>query len=435
MAIYNVEGGFYMAKKVTKINMMPAALQPRKRVAAYARVSSGKDAMLHSLSAQVSYYNELIQSRPDWKFAGVYADEALTGTKQDRPEFQRLMADCEAGRIDMVITKAISRFARNTVTTLEYVRRLREKGISVYFEEENIDTLSEGGELMLTVLSAFAQEQSYNVSEDCKWRIRNKFKEGIPNTFSILGYDTVHGQLFVNDTEAETVKLIFSDYLSGLGSLAIANKLNDLGLKTKLGKLWNAKKVRDILKNEKHAGDLILQKVYVSNHLEKKKSINEGELPMYIVHNNHEPIVDRNTFDAVQAEMHIRRQRYHVETSPAREYSYSGKIMCGICGKNYRHKINNAGTKYSKSIWICSTFNTMGKKHCQSKQIPEQILDSIVLGFDKEVRQIVVFPENRLKFIFTDSTEYETVWQAESRKWTDEMKAENYAKLRKGHKA
>lgn len=185
-----------MAKKVTKINMMPAALQPRKRVAAYARVSSGKDAMLHSLSAQVSYYNELIQSRPDWKFAGVYADEALTGTKQDRPEFQRLMADCEAGRIDMVITKAISRFARNTVTTLEYVRRLREKGISVYFEEENIDTLSEGGELMLTVLSAFAQEQSYNVSEDCKWRIRNKFKEGIPNTFSILGYDTVHGQLF-----------------------------------------------------------------------------------------------------------------------------------------------------------------------------------------------------------------------------------------------
>ena len=161
----------------------------KKRVAAYARVSTGKDAMLHSLSAQVSFYSEYIQSHKDWIYAGVYTDEAITGTKDSRPGFQRLIADCKAGKIDLVITKSISRFARNTVTLLETIRSLKAINVDVYFEEQNIHSMSSDGELMLTILASYAQEESKSVSDNLKWRIRNNYKEGIPNTLNILGYD------------------------------------------------------------------------------------------------------------------------------------------------------------------------------------------------------------------------------------------------------
>ena len=403
----------------------------RKRVAAYARVSSGKDAMLHSLSAQVSYYSNYIQSNSRWQYIGVYSDEAVTGTKDSRAEFQRMLSDCEDGKIDMIITKSISRFARNTVTLLETVRRLKEINVDVYFEEQNIHSISGDGELMLTILASFAQAESLSVSENCKWRIRNKYKDGIPNTFSILGYDVSKGQLTINPVEAETVKIIFFDYLSGLGRLAIANKLNELGFKTKQRRTWNSSKIRDILTNEKFAGDLLLQGVYVSNHLEKKKAVNNGELPRYFISNNHEPIIDRDTFDSVQTEMK-RRSKAYKQTDTTVSYPLTGKIKCGICGKNYRHKINNAGTKYQGSVWICSTYNTKGKKHCPSKQIPENILEVIIKGLGKEPTKITAYPANRLKIVFKDGTEHETVWQDKSRKWTDEMKAENYHNLRRG---
>jgi len=168
-----------MERIVRKIPPSVHVLPKKLRVAAYARVSTGKEAMIHSLSAQVSYYSELIQKNPLWEFAGVFADEPTTGTKQDRPEFQKMLAECRSGNIDMIVTKAISRFSRNTVTTLTCVRELKELGVAVLFEEEGINSLSENGELMLTVLSAFAQEQSYNVSEDCKWRLKKQFEQGI----------------------------------------------------------------------------------------------------------------------------------------------------------------------------------------------------------------------------------------------------------------
>ena len=422
-----------MARTITAIPPRENLGFNRKRVAAYARVSSGKDAMLHSLSAQVSYYSGMIQRRPDWIFTGVYSDEAVTGTKDSRAEFQRMLFDCVAGKIDMIITKSISRFARNTVTLLETVRRLKEINVDVYFEEQNIHSISGDGELMLTILASFAQAESLSVSENCKWRIRNKYKEGIPNTFSILGYDVSKGQLTINQAEAETVKIIFSDYLSGHGRLAIANKLNELGLKTKQGKAWDSSKIRDVLINEKYAGDLLLQKVYVSNHLEKKKAINKGELPRYFISNNHEPIIDRETFDAVQMELKRRSKVYKAGNTTV-SYPLTGKVKCGICGKNYRHKINNAGTKYQSYVWICSTYNTKGKKHCPSKQIPENILEEIIKGLGKEPIEITAYPENRLKFIFADNTEHEAVWQDKSRRWTEAMKAENYHNLRRGQK-
>ena len=178
----------------------------RKRVAAYARVSSGKDAMLHSLSAQVSYYSEHIQSHPEWEYAGVYVDEALTGTKDNREGFQRLLADCRAGKVDMVLTKSISRFARNTVTLLETVRELKTLGADVYFEEQNIHSLSGDGELMLTILASYAQEESRSVSENCKWRIRKKFQQGIPANWRFVRLPHQHGEIAVHPVEAEVVR-------------------------------------------------------------------------------------------------------------------------------------------------------------------------------------------------------------------------------------
>ena len=214
-----------MGRKITKLESVER-LPTRKRVAAYARVSCGKDEMLHSLAAQVSAYSTLIHSRADWEYVGVYADEAETGTKDSRPEFQRLIADCRAGLIDMVITKSVSRFARNTVMLLETVRELKELGVYVYFDEQKIYTDSSDGELMLTILASYAQEESRSASENQKWKIRKAYNEGKPSNYmSIYGYDHSDGKLTIVPEEAEVVRMIFNDYLSGLGINTITKKL------------------------------------------------------------------------------------------------------------------------------------------------------------------------------------------------------------------
>ncbi len=289
-----------MQREVLKLSRHKNVPPKRKKVAAYVRVSSGKDAMMHSLSAQVSYYSKLIQDNPNWQYGGVYADEAKTGTKDSRPEFQRLLNDCKQGKIDMIITKSISRFARNTLTVLETVRELKKLGIDVYFEKENIHSLSEEGELMLTLLSSFAQEESLSVSENCKWRIRDKFKQGISTNFKMLGYELKNNQITVIPKEAKIVKMIFQDYLNGMGINAIVRKLQDKGIPTKGGGTWHESTVRKILKNEKYTGNLLLQKTFISNHITKKQLKNKGQLPMYYVESNHEPIIDADTFQKVQ---------------------------------------------------------------------------------------------------------------------------------------
>ena len=205
----------------------------RKRTAAYARVSGGKDTMLESLAAQVDYYSGYIRNTPMWEYAGVYADEARTGTKDERPEFQRLLSDCRAGEIDLIITKSISRFARNTLTMLETVRELKSLDVDVYFERERLHSLSADGELMLTILASFAQEESRSVSENCKWRFKKGFEQGIPNTFQVYGYEVKDKQLTILPDEVKVVRLIFESYLKGMGKNAIAVHLNSLGIKTR----------------------------------------------------------------------------------------------------------------------------------------------------------------------------------------------------------
>ena len=242
-------------------------------------MSSGKEALLHFLSAQGSYYSEHIQSHPDWEYAGVYVDEALTGTKDDRDGFQRLLADCRAGKIDMVLTKSISRFARNTVTLLETVRELKTLGVDVYFEEQNIHSLSGDGELMLTILASYAQEESRSVSENCKWRIRQKFQQGIPTTTRLNGLRIDHGKVTVIPDEAKAVALIFELRRAGMGKNGIARELNRRGVPAKRGGIWHESVVETILRNEKYQGDLLLQKQYRVDHLSKIDRPNLGELP------------------------------------------------------------------------------------------------------------------------------------------------------------
>ena len=205
-----------MDRTITKVEFEPQWRINVLRVAAYARVSSGKDSMLHSLSAQVSYYSSMIQKHPGWLYCGVYADEALTGTKDSRENFQRLLTDCREGKIDLVITKSISRFARNTVTLLETVRELKELGVDVFFEEQNIHTMSTDGELMMTILAAYAQEESRSVSENQKWKVKRQFEDGKPWDGTLLGYRYRDGKYVIHPQEAEVVRRIFRDYLSGL---------------------------------------------------------------------------------------------------------------------------------------------------------------------------------------------------------------------------
>lgn len=339
-------------RKIIKLEGTAAQLVQRKRVAAYARVSSGKDAMLHFLSAQISYYNNYIGGRGDWELVGIYADEVLTGTKENRPDFQRMLADCRDGKIDMVITKSLTRFARNTVTLLATVRELKLLGIDVYFEKENIHTLSSDGELMLTLLASFAQEESHSTSENQKWRIRKMFEQGRPNTGRMLGYRLVDGTLRIVPEEAKIVKMIFNDFLSGMGRNAIMKKLNRMGVPTMYGGPWGETVIYSILHNEKYTGDMLLQKTYRLDHISKKGAINHGELPQYYVENSHEPIIDKGTFALVQQELKRRSTIFPTKLT-SEPYLFTGILRCGGCGKLFKRKIVNAGSKYAKPAWIC----------------------------------------------------------------------------------
>ena len=402
-----------------------APAHKRKRVAAYARVSSGKDAMLHSLAAQVSYYSELIQRNPEWEYAGVYADENLSGTKEARPEFQRMLRDCREGKIDRILCKSTSRFARNTVTLLEVARELKELGISVSFEKENIDTMSGDGELMLAILASFAQEESRSVSENCKWRVRKKFEQGVPTGFRMYGYDVRNGSFTILPEEAAIIQRIFHMYLDGMGSERIMRVLNAEGIPAPEGGLWNAGTIMMMLRNEKYAGNLLLQKSYVNNHVEKKQLPNRGELPQYFVAEDHAPIIDMETFDAVQAEIAGRRELHTAKAADAvkrPDMPLGDRIICGICGKKYRRKITRQGTPYAAPVWICATFNYRGKAFCASKQIPEQTLMELIaaaLGESRtadDVDHIEMHPGNRVRFVFRDGHAEEHFWKDRSRR-------------------
>jgi DNA invertase Pin-like site-specific DNA recombinase len=422
-------------RKIIKIEPSVLKLPDTKRVAAYARVSSGKDAMLHSLSAQISHYSEFIQNHPGWEYVGVYADEAATGTKDKRAEFQKLLADCRNKKIDLIITKSISRFARNTLTLLEVVRELSSLGIEVYFEKENIYSLSGDGELMLTILASFAQAESLQVSENCKWRIRKGFQEGeLVNLRFMYGYRISKDGIEIDEDQAEIVRMIYDDYLSGMGCNLIAKKLRDMDVEKLRGGIWTPERVGEILKNEKYAGNSLAQKKYVSDHLSKKLVTNWGQLPKYYAENTHPAIIEQESFDKAQEILASRRKTSDKKKRPV--YHFTQKIVCDKCGKHYNRKVTHGYT-----YWNCRTYLHFGKSVCHTIQIPEDILMDVsaeVLGldhfdevvFNKNIKEIRVPEDFKLLFVFNDNQILEKTWSHKSRKesWDDKKKQE--ARLR-----
>lgn len=431
-----------MDRIVEKIVLPVPEFHKQLRTVAYARVSSGKDAMLHSLSAQVSYYSKLINNNPEWKFCGVYADEAITGTSDSRPNFLKMIAECRLGNIDVIITKSISRFARNTVTLLETVRELKSLGIDVYFEEQNIHTMSAEGELVLTILGSYAQEESLSASENQKWKIRKAFQEGKVSSIQILGYKrNKDGILEIVPQEAEIVRMIFNNYLAGDGKQKIANILNEKRLRPKYNGIWTESGVNAILTNEKYSGNLLLQKQFRKNHITKKCIKNIGQLPQYYVEEAHEPIIDFETFNAVQKRLALQK-RYAPKSDNTSRYPFSGMIHCKCCGKYYRRKTTRTGI-----VWICHTYNTKGKAYCPTaKQIPENTLFETcckILSinefdeytFKSKITSIIVPEPNKLTFIFYDGHKVDTVWYDRSRSesWTDEMRQNTGERSRQWH--
>ena len=419
-----------MDRKIEKRESAFPAKPKLVNVAAYGRVSCGKDAMLHSLSAQVSYYSSYIQNHPGWCYCGVYADEAITGTKDDRENFQRLLKDCRDGKIDMIITKSISRFARNTVTLLETVRELKSLGIDVYFEEQNIHTLSSEGELMLTILASYAQEESRSASENQKWRIRKSYEKGeVMQWRHLYGYTITKDKITVNPEQAEVVKEIFRRAIDGESFSSISKDLNKRGLFTIFGNKWTACRITQVLSNEKYIGDSLLQKKYVNNHIEKKLQKNNGELPRYYAEGTHEAIIDKDTFEKAQEIVRHCKERTSGRKAPQR-YPFTGRIKCGHCGANFKRVTCN-----KKIYWNCRTFQEIGKAGCPAKQIPERILEAVtaeVLGlaafdgeaFMEKVDRIEVPEANILVYFFKDGHRVERTWKDRSRSesWTPEMR-------------
>ena len=433
--------------KITKIEPQIPALPTRKKVAAYARVSMETERLHHSLSSQVSYYSELIQKNPEWEYVGVYADEAITGTiAKKRDEFKRLIADCDAGKIDIVLCKSISRFARNTVDLLETVRHLKELGISVRFEKENIDSLSGDGEVMLTLLASFAQSESESISNNVKWGVRKRMERGIPNGhFRIFGYRWEGDQLVIVPEEAAIVKRIYQNFLDGKSRLETERDFAAEGITTREGCRWVDSNIKVVLSNITYTGNMLLQKEYIADPISKKRKKNHGELKQYYVEDTHEPIIDMETFQYVQSEMARRRELGALANKSLNITCFTSKIKCEKCGKSYvrntrknRAKVSQLGDQLVG--WVCGSSKTKNGK-CKAMEIPEYILRqkcAEALGleefdedaFAEQVEVITVPEQGILNFHMTDGIEKTLTWVSTAKKdaWTPEArkKASSY---------
>lgn len=338
------------------LTRMPMASPSRRRVAGYARVSTDSEEQLTSYEAQVDYYTRYIQAKPDWEFVGVYTDEGISAVNtKKRDGFNRMVQDALNGKIDLIVTKSVSRFARNTVDSLVTVRKLKEKGIEVYFEKENIYTLDSKGELLITIMSSLAQEESRSISENVTWGQRKRFADGkVSLAYShFLGYEKGKDDIpQVIEEEAVIVQRIYSLFMEGKTPSGIARLLTSEDIPTPAGKTqWRSSTVESILTNEKYKGAALLQKKFTVDFLSKKMKPNEGEVPQYYIEQSHEPIIDPIEFELVQAEMARRK---------AVGYRYSGnsifasRIVCGDCGAFFGSKVWNSTSKYRRTIWQCN---------------------------------------------------------------------------------
>lgn len=381
----------------SKITVIPArqrvgtqkktAEKPKARVAAYCRVSTDSDEQATSYDAQIEHYTELIQKKPDWTFAGIYADDGISGTNtKKREEFNRMIEDCMAGKIDMIITKSISRFARNTLDCLKYIRQLKDKNISVFFEKEAINTMDAKGEVLLTIMASLAQQESQSLSQNVKLGLQYRYQQGLVqvNHNRFMGYTKDEdGKLIIEPNEAETVKRIYREYLEGQSFLQIGRGLERDGILTGAGKQrWRPESVKKILTNEKYIGDALLQKTYTVDFLTKKRVSNNGIVPQYYVENSHPAIIPRDLYMQVQEEI-LRRANIHSGTGRKKRvyssrYALSSIVVCGHCGDIFRRiQWNNRGCR--STVWRCVSRVEKGGSDCIARTVKEELLQEVVI--------------------------------------------------------
>ena len=388
-----------MIQTTPNVKIIPAAAKPiertnkykQLRVAAYCRVSTEQEEQQNSYHVQIEYYTDLINRKKGWTLAGIFADEGISGTQaKKRPEFLKMIRMCKKQKIDLVITKSISRFARNTVDCLEYVRQLKDLGIGVIFEKENIDTLTMTSEFMIALHGSFAQAESESISKNVSWGKQKAFAEG-KVTFQykhLLGYKKGDdGKPEIVPEEAETVRMIYDLFLDGYSMTDIAKRLTLLERKTAHGKTeWHREIIRSILKNEKYAGDALLQKSFIVDCINKKAKKNNGERPMYLVTDHHEPIIDRDTYNRAQQELARRTSKRRISDKTITEqgkytskYALSELLICGNCGTPYRRCVWTARGK-RQIVWRCISRLEHGTKYCSdSPTIHEDKLHRAIL--------------------------------------------------------
>ena len=383
--------------RATRVTVRPATRQmftavpiyskKKRRVAAYARVSTNSEEQATSYEAQVDHYTKKIKECPDWEFVNVYTDKGITGTNtKKRDGFNQMVEDALAGKIDLIITKSVSRFARNTVDSLTTIRKLKEKGVEVFFEEQNIFTLDSKGELMLTIMSSLAQEESRSISENVTWGQRKRFADGkvsMPYK-SFLGYRKgANGEPEIVEEEAAVVRRIYRMFLDGKTPFGIAQALMADNIPTPAGKsTWRTTTILSILSNEKYKGDALLQKTFCTDFLTKKMKVNEGEVPQYYVENSHPAIVSAEMFDLVQQELERRKAQSKQQNGTG---IFSGKIMCGCCGNAYGSKVWHSNDQYRRVVWRCNA-KYKNQEKCTTPHLTE---DEIKAAFVSVMKRLI----------------------------------------------
>ncbi len=404
-----------------KTNIKNSVKNIIKRVCAYCRVSTDSEEQQTSYSSQIKHYSEQIKSNPDWEFVGIYADEGISGTQvKKRTEFKRMIDDALKGKIDIIIAKSISRFARNTLDTLKYVRLLREHNVDVYFEKENIHTLNLDSEMFLTLFSAFAQAESESISQNVKLGLKAKMKRGeLVGNCCCYGYQRGQekGTIEIVEEQAEVVRDIFNWYISGLGYKCIAKKLNDLGIPSYTGKKWCNTSVKCIIVNEKYVGDLLNQKSYSVDPLTHKTIKNYGEKEKYYVKNHHEPIISREVWNTAQEILKERSSKsdYGHDSVHAMHYPFSKKVVCGLCGYNFVRRMRSR--KYTRIYWKC--WERTANQDCNAISLREEYLEEMFV----QIYNSIVLNKHKTKEKLLNAIK-ETITESDCKNKIDKLKKE-----------
>ena len=409
-------------KKIELIEPVRPLVMDRTRVAAYARVSVQGELNEHSLNAQTDYYSKLISSNPKWENAGIFADYGLTGTNIARPGFQNLMTTCDQGKVDMILVKSISRFCRNTVDLLQTTRKLKNKGINVRFEKEGIDSISSKGELFLSLLASFAQEESRSISENVRWAIKKGFENGKVHHVLQYGYDWDGVDFHINEKEADVVRQIFSLYIGGKSPYQIEALFKESGIKSRNGKPFYSSHIWDILRCEHYIGDSLLQKTYCDDFMTHKYENNIGQAERYYAVETHPAIIDKETWDAAQAEIKRREALGCLANQNINTSCFTSKVFCGKCGRTYRRRMMGMGNRQCQYYrWKCSSKIEGTSKACDAQNIPEKYLYALTAEvlecenftkelFDSKIEKIVISAPSTLTFYLKNGSTVDKRW-------------------------